>query len=340
MRHIVLFGFVCCVTGLGSALITWRPLACEQPFLFHKATACFDSGNTPLRRFDFSHPQMGTVFRLVFYTEKDTQKAEAIAHQVFRRVDSLNASMSDYLPESELNRLCATAGLDRAMRVSDDLWKVLRLSARFSRKSGGAFDVTIGPLTRLWRRARNLKELPDSLRVEEARALVDYRNIEFRRDQSVVLKKAGMRLDLGGIAQGYAADVCLKILKENGIPCALVDAGGDIALGEAPPGESGWEIALPSLHDSIPKHILHLSHCGITTSGATYRYLEANGCRYSHIIDPRSGWGLTHRVLVSVQAPNAVTADAWATAFSVLGETGLRQLPHPPRHIKVWWNEP
>ncbi|MDX1910969.1 MAG: FAD:protein FMN transferase [Saprospiraceae bacterium] len=281
---------------------------------------------------------MGTVFRLVFFTEKDTQQAAAIARAVFLRVDSLNASMSDYLPESELNRLCATAGSGRAVRVSDDFWKVLRLSARFSRKSGGAFDVTIGPLTRLWRRARNLKELPDSLRVEEARALVDYRNIEFRRGQSVVLKKAGMRLDLGGIAQGYAADVCLKILKDNGIPCALVDAGGDIALGQAPPDESGWKIVLPALHDSLRGQTLRLSDCGITTSGATYRYLEANGRRYSHLIDPRSGWGLTHRVLVSVKAPDAVTADAWATALSVLGETGLKQLARPPQHIEVWWN--
>jgi thiamine biosynthesis lipoprotein len=187
-----------------------------------------------------------------------------------------------------------------------------------------------------------LKELPDTAHIREARELVGFQNLILLRDQKISLLKAGMRLDLGGIAQGYAADRCLKILRQNGIHKALADAGGDIALGDAPPGTTGWKIELPEQNASeahpAPK-VLFLSNCGITTSGASYRYLEVEGKRYSHIVDPRNGWGMTHRVLVTVQAPDATKADAWATAISVLGDAGWNKLNHKPKHLKVWLSE-
>lgn len=285
-------------------------------------------------RHEFSHPQMGTVFRLVFYTEKDSAAAAQLARMAFDAVDSLNASMSDYLPESELNRLCATAGQGPPRRVSDDLWRVLAQANRFSRKTHGAFDVTVGPLTRLWRRARNLQEVPDSAKVLEAQKLVGYQHVVFKKGQRIELKKAGMRLDLGGIAQGYAADRCLAILRKNGVRQALADAGGDIALGDPPPGKTGWDIEIPGPNGQ--KTTLVLANGGITTSGATFRFLEANGKRYSHIVDPRSGWGVTAPVLVTVQAPDATTADAWATAISVLGEPGWQALKRKPARMRVW----
>jgi len=301
-----------------------------------------------LKRFEFSHPQMGTVFRLVMYAESELQANKAAA-QAFTAVDSMNACMSDYLPDSELSLLCNTAGSGRSIRVSKDLWRILKLSVDFSRQTDGAFDVTIGPLTRLWRRARNLKELPDSSRVLEASALVGFQNLVFKKGKQIELKKAGMRLDLGGIAQGYAADRCLEILRKNGIQRALADAGGDIALGAPPPGEAGWVIEIPSPIEAVTSShrlntnrtptTLRLANCGITTSGATFRYLEINGKRYSHIIDPQNGWGLTHHILVTVQAPNATQADAWATAISVLGESGWQRLKHKPNKMKVWLTE-
>ena len=153
-----------------------------------------------------------------------------------------------------------------------------------------------------------------------------------------------MRLDLGGIAQGYAADRCLKILKQNGIHRALADAGGDIALGDPPPGEAGWVIEIQAdqnewLTSSRRLTSLQLANCGITTSGASFRYLEINGKRYSHIVDPRTGWGLTHHILVTVQAPDATQADAWATAISVLGESGWQKIKRKHRRLKVWLTE-
>jgi thiamine biosynthesis lipoprotein len=267
---------------------------------------------------------MGTVFRLIFYAEMDSSKAQQLAQNIFNRIDSLNGMFSDWLPESELNRLCAKAGNGQKTEVSKELFEILCLSKQFSRQSNGAFDVSIGPLSRLWRRARTLKEFPDSSRILEARSKVDWRFIETdNKTRSIELRKQGMGLDLGGIAQGWTADYCLSMLKNAGIASALVDAGGDIALGDPPPGKTGWALELPA--GVAREKFEPLLQCGITTSGASFRFVEFDGVRYSHIIDPKTGRPLTHHILVTVKAKNAVTADAWATALSVLGNKGLRK---------------
>lgn len=288
-------------------------------------------------RYHFQHPQMGTVFHAVFYSEKDSVAAAGIARVLFDKIDSLNAIFSDWLPDSELNRLGRTSGSGTFVSVSPELFDILKLSRQFSKKTGGAFDVSIGPLTRLWRRSRNLKELPTPEAVAEARNRVNWRQIELRqKGKKVRLRQSGMALDLGGIAQGWTADACLKVLKKQGIKRAMIDAGGDIALGESPPGEKAWKIEAPTA--SGENTVLYLKNCGITTSGATFRYLELDGIRYSHIVDPRTGQPLTHRTLVTVAARNATTADAWATAISVMGQDGWQQLKQKPA-IQVWLAE-
>jgi len=294
-----------------------------------------EQGPETLYRYTFTHPQMGTIFRLVFYTDQDSVAAAAVAARVFGRVDTLNAIFSDYLPESELNRLSDRAGNPEPVPVSAELEDILRHARRYSKATDGAFDATVGALTRLWRRAFHFQEMPDSARIAAARSTVDWRNIRFRGPGCAQLARRGTRLDLGGIAAGYAADECLRLLRTAGIHRALVDAGGDIALGDAPPGAAGWRIEKPTLDPNVPE-TLFLSNCGITTSGATYKYLEINGVRHSHIIDPKTGLGLTHRVLVTVQAPNATQADAWATAISVGGMAGWEKWKKWGRGLKVW----
>lgn len=282
---------------------------------------------------------MGTVFRLVFYADLDTVAASALAGRVFGRVDTLNAIFSDYQPESELNRLSDRAGASASTPVSAELEDILRRACRFSKASDGAFDVTVGALTRLWRRAFHQQELPDPVRLEAARKTVGWRYIRFGRHGEVQLTQGGTRLDLGGIAPGYAADECLRLLRAAGVHRALVDAGGDIALGDAPPDTPGWQIETPVIDSDgrLGAEKKYLTNCGITTSGATYKYLEANGRRYSHIVDPSTGYGLTHRNLVCVQAPDATTADAWATAISVAGEAKWKKWKkrHPELNVRV-----
>jgi thiamine biosynthesis lipoprotein len=141
----------------------------------------------------------------------------------------------------------------------------------------------------------------------------------------VTLRVAGMRLDAGGIAKGYAADSALKVLAGAGLRHALVAAGGDIAIGDAPPGEPGWQIALAGLDAdrAAPGSPLTLTHAGVSTSGDAEQWVEIAGHRYSHIIDPRTGMALQGHHSVSVVAPDAITSDMLATAVSVLGPAGV-----------------
>lgn len=300
---------------------------------------CGAAGQTqpdPLKKYAYTHPQMGTVFRIVFYAEIDSTAAESVARAIFDRVDTLNAHFSDWLPESELSNLAKQSGSGSFVSVSPEMFDILKKAQRVARQSDGAFDVTIGPLTRLWRRSRNLKVMPDSIHLQDAVSKTGWRNLELRKGK-VRLARSGMMLDLGGIAQGWAADECLRILKTKGIPIALIDAGGDIRLGAKPPGAKGWKIAVPGSGHAADTLFLH--HCGITTSGATFRYLELEGKRYSHIIDPKSGMPLQRHTLVTVLAPEATSADAWATGISVLGNSGWRHLKRRPTKIRVWITE-
>jgi thiamine biosynthesis lipoprotein len=270
---------------------------------------------------------MGTRFRLVLYAA-DEAAAKRASQAVFRRVAELNGIMSDYSPESELMRLCKKAG-GPAVPVSADLFAVLARAAEISRITDGNFDVTVGPVVRLWRRARRSQMLPDEKELTAAKALVDYRLITLDPvNRSVRLARPGMLLDLGGIAKGYAAEASQAVLKEHGITSALVAAGGDIALSGPPPGKPGWEIgiaAAPGETGEGPTLVLH--DCGVSTSGDAEQYVEIGGKRYSHIVDPRTGLGLTDSWQVTVIAANATTSDGMTKVLCVLGpDQGLKAI--------------
>ncbi|MEZ4775687.1 MAG: FAD:protein FMN transferase [Bacteroidia bacterium] len=281
----------------------------------------------PLQRYSFDHPQMGTTFRIVLFTANDSL-ASITAQQAFDRIDALNQSMSDYLPDSEINQLALKAGTNQYLPVSPDLWNVLVRAKQISRYSKGAFDVTIGPLTRLWRRAMRQQEMPQEMQILKAKALVGNKNLRLRKkEHSVMLAIADMKLDLGAIAKGYATEKAWEMLQDAGIPVSLVDGGGDIRLGDPPPGESGWKVEISdgAENTEVKNQTLFLANCGVATSGDTYRYVESGGKRYSHIIDPRTGYGISNRRLVTVIAPNGTDADALASAVSILGpEAGLK----------------
>ena len=273
-----------------------------------------------LERFEFEHGAMGTKFRIVLYAQHpaDANRAAAAA---FRRVDQLDATLSDYDPLSELSRLSNTAGTEAWIHIGDDLWSVLLQSAHLATVTDGAFDVTVGPLTRLWRWANRRGVVPDEERIAHARAAVGHRLIQFDLSlQRVRLVAPGMRLDLGAIGKGFAADAALVVLIRSGISHALIDAGGDIVASQSPPGTPGWRVEIPKVHnDTVGWETIWLSDGAVATSGDTYRYVEVDGVRYSHILDPATGLGLTVRRITTVFAPTAVVADALASAISVLG---------------------
>ncbi len=226
-----------------------------------------------LIRFHRSEPIMGTTFNLTFYTTSQ-EHANFAANLAIKRIKELNGIFSDYQKDSEVSKL--TLNGRQRTPVSDDLWYLLKLSKKISRQSNGAFDITIGPLTKLWRRAIRQQQFPDSQKITEARNLVNYRWIKlYRSKQQVKLKKRGMKLDFGAIAKGYAIDQAYAVLKNQGITKALVDGGGDLFVGDAPPGLTNWDIK-----DHQGKTLLISAQTGVASSGDSYQNLQWNG-RYS-----------------------------------------------------------
>ncbi|MGQ0633478.1 MAG: FAD:protein FMN transferase [Planctomycetaceae bacterium] len=284
--------------------------------------ACFAAGeapNQPLERFEFTQIQMGMPFRIALYSP-DREAANGAAGAAYARIRQLNAILSDYEPESELMRLCRTAGQGMAIPVSRDLLAVLVRAQALSRLSGGAFDVSVGPLVRVWRKARRSGKMPAAEEIAAARAIVGHSNIRIDEAAGTVeLLRKGMQLDLGGIAAGYAVDEALRVLTEHGVESALVDASGDIGVSGAPPGAAGWRIGIAPLEpDGEPSRYTLLKHAAVTTSGDAFQFVEIDGRRYSHIVDPQTGFGLTTRASVCVIARDCATADSYATAVSVL----------------------
>jgi thiamine biosynthesis lipoprotein len=287
-----------------------------------------------LERFTFTEPHMGTQFRMVLYAV-DTATANRAAKSAFERIAELDGIMSDYKSTSELMRLCQKAvGVQvcqkaggEPVKVSEDLWIVLEKAQEVARKSDGAFDVTVGPVVRLWRLARRTQQLPDPEKLAQAKALVGYEKMKLDpKARTVQLEKPGMQLDLGGIAKGYAADCAQTVLKKFGIERALVAAGGDIAVSGPPPGTEGWTIGIEALAgpDAKPTRFMLLKNAGVSTSGDSQQYTVIDGKRYSHIVDPKTGLGLVGRMTVTVVAPNGLTSDPMTKTVCVLGpEKGM-----------------
>jgi thiamine biosynthesis lipoprotein len=271
-----------------------------------------------LKRFVFVEKQMGADFRIVLYAEEE-EGARSAATAAFKEVQRLNEILSDYEAESELSQLSGTSGSGKAIPVSEDLWAILSASLNLSQKTEGAFDVTVGPCVRLWRIARFRKTLPAPEKLNQARKAMGFRHLKlFPNKRAARLDALNMVLDLGGIAKGYAADQALAILRKKGLSSVLVDAGGDLALGDPPPGRKGWKIDIGGRkHPDLPT--LELANCAVATSGDVEQFVEVEGKRYSHIIDPRTGIGLTTRLQVTVVAPSGMQADSLASALTALG---------------------
>jgi thiamine biosynthesis lipoprotein len=296
-----------------------------------------------LARYEFTEPQMGVPFKIVVYAADD-QVANRAARAAFARIAKLNSILSDYEDDSELVLLSRGSPHAAPLKVSDDLFRVLALSQDLARRSDGAFDVSVGPLVQLWRRARRQRALPSADLLQRARAAVDYHAIKLdAREKTVQLTKPRMRLDLGGIGIGYAVDEALTVLKIEGIRSAMIDASGDIGTLDAPPGEPGWRIGIaPDKSTGAPTRHVLLKNSALTVTGDAHQFVEIDGVRYSHIVDPRTGLGMTDRSEVTVIAKDCTTADSHDTAISVLGpKKGLTFAAATPgvEALIVWFED-
>ncbi|MFM2197932.1 MAG: hypothetical protein RLZZ505_1364 [Verrucomicrobiota bacterium] len=287
-------------------------------------------------KFSFERPLMGTRFSVVCYAE-NREVAEKAAEAAFSKAEEMNRVASDYLPESELS-LLSSKPVGEPLPLSLLLFGLLDHSRRIAEATDGAFDPTFGPLTKLWRETRANHTLPDAETLKTARASAGWRHFTLDpKARTITLHRENMAFDLGGIAKGYAADLMLETLAEAGISQAIITAGGDIRLGDAPPGREGWKVAVKTFDLSGNDEILTLSNAAVSTSGDLHQSVEIDGVKYSHILDPATGLGLTRRIAASVIADNARLSDALATAACVLGPDGcdaLRKMPGV-REVKI-----
>jgi thiamine biosynthesis lipoprotein len=284
-----------------------------------------------LRRYEAVEPHMGTLVKIILHAP-DEDAARAAFAAAFARIRELDQTLSDYKPSSELNRVTAAA-VGAEVRGSRDLIRVLAAAQDLALATGGAFDVTQGPVIRLWREARASGRPPDSESLRLASARSGFRKLHVDREAGTVrLDESGMRLDVGAIGKGYAASEALAILTARGIGSSLVAVSGDLAFSGAPPGTRGWRIDMHSAGpDSAIPSVFELTHAAVSSSGASEQHLDVSGRRYSHIVDPTTRMGLTDDIAVIVVAPHGLDADGLDTAVSVLGvEKGLSLIESCP----------
>lgn len=305
------------------------PLVILGSFFFHPDTCTGQTQSTssvakPVLM-SYQKPRMGTLFTIRLWAlPAESQKARAAADAAFEEISQLNSILSDYELNSEI-LLVTQQPKDTWVPISDDFLNILTLSQQLSLATEGAFDVTAGPHIRNWRLSKRDRRLPRPDRIEEAFLKTGFKKLSIdQKNKAVKFAVEGMRLDFGGIAKGYAADAALAILKKHGFPQAIVAGSGDIVAGDPPPGQpKGWAIGIRSLDMENSKELTDtvlLTHSAVSTSGDIQQHLDIDGIRYSHIVNPKTGLGLTERIGVTIVGPNAVTTDSIATAVSVLGK--------------------
>ena len=272
------------------------------------------------RKYTFQRPKMGSLFTIVTYADDSLALSKAV-EQAYQRVDVLNAIFSDYSETSEISQITQSA-VKTWIKVSPDVLNMLKIAQKAARISDNAFDVTVGNIVQLWRKARKAKQLPAKKDIAIALSKTGFDKIDIDTLMSQIrFNTEGVRLDFGGIVKGYAAQEVVRILNENGYPHSLVDAGGDLAMGTKPTDIEGcWQIAIsiPNSKNELLPQFLSLKNKAVATSGDMYNFIEFNGKRYSHIVNPKTGLGLTHQRNVTIIAPDGALADWLATACSVL----------------------
>ncbi len=282
-------------------------------------------------RFEFTRVCMGVQTRVLLYG-RTRHAAESAAASAFSRIGELDAALSDYRPASDLSHVNAGAG--GTVGVSGDLADVMRESLELARATNGAFNPALGPAVRQWRRMRDRGERATPDEIAQALALCDWREVHVSEPglvPTIRLGRAGMMLDLGAVAKGYAAEEAARRLIELGHPRCLVALAGDIYAGDPPPGKPGWQVALMSDRDtpspSLTSQTLFVRNAAVSTSGDFEQFVEIDGQRYAHIIDPETGLGAQTRHTATVIAPRGAHADALATAAFVwqLGKTGGKE---------------
>jgi thiamine biosynthesis lipoprotein len=287
------------------------------PLLFFFTMLIYPSISTPSDLFKYHQTSMGTVIEVSLFGEDEgsTEKAAIRGFQEIKRIEYL---MSPWIESSDVSRINRAAGKGR-VRVSQETFEVVRKAQEISAVSEGGFDITVAPLTQLWRNAREKKVPPSAEELKRKLHLVNFRNMEVDPEEGILLKKAGMAIDLGGIAKGYAVDRAFELLRSAGFKNLIVNAGGDLRAGGIRMDQP-WSIGIQ--HPRVPDKMIarvSLSDAAVATSGDYEKFFLYEGKRYHHIFDPRTGLPAGECQSVTIVSEDGMTADALATAVFVLG---------------------
>lgn len=260
---------------------------------------------------------MGTVIEITLFSE-DEEAARKASLQAFQEIKRIEQLMSSWIETSDVSRLSRSAGKEW-VKVSPETFEVIQKSQKISSLSEGAFDITIAPLTQLWRKARERGVPPSSEEVKKILGLVNFRNLLIHPEGKVFLKKKGMAIDPGGIAKGYAVDRAFEILTSLGFKNLIVNAGGDLRVGGLKENQP-WSIGIqnPRSAEKIMATI-SVSNSAIATSGDYEKFFFHQGKWYHHILNPKTGFPADGCQSVTILSKDGMTADGLATAVFVLG---------------------
>ena len=287
----------------------------------------------------FEHDCMGTKF-IIKIDEDNKQKAKKGAIAAFEEADRLNLILSDYEDSSELSLFSKSSSTGEKFKLSKDLYTILTHGQKLANETKGDFDMTVGPLSRLWRIARFRKRIPPQEKLTAAMERVGYNHLKLLPEERAGrLGVNGMILDLGGIAKGFAADRMLCNLKNAGLRRCLIDAGGDLVIGDPPRDRKGWRIRIGgNQHPDLP--VLNVSNQAVATSGDLEQFVLIGDEKFSHLINPATGLGLTSRSQVTVVTSSGIEADSLASACLVLGlektKLLLAERPHTSAYFLHW----
>jgi len=292
-----------------------------------------------LARLELTEEAMGSSFSLVLFGP-DRSGLESAAAAAFAEAHRLDRLLSNYLAESEWSAMNREAG-SRPVRVTPELFALLSDCLEYSRMSEGAFDITVGPLMKVWGFYKGEGGLPQSKDVKDTLNRVGYRHVQLDPGpRTVRFARPGMDLDPGGIGKGYAVDRMVEVLEQAGVRIALVSASGSSIYGlGAPPDEpQGWPISIRNPRDpsAVATHVV-LKNMSLSTSGSYEKFFWAEGRTYSHIVDPRTGYPAQGTSAVSVLAPRTIDSEAWTKPFFINGRAWASA--HKPAGFRVFFCE-
>ena len=295
------------------------------------------SAPAEMLRLESSADAMGSTFSLILYGE-DRNQLESAAEHAFAEARRVDLLLSNYKPESEWSSVNREAA-DHPVTVSKELFDLLADCIDYSRRSEGAFDITVGPLMKVWGFYKGSGQFPRPGAVEQAMGQIGYRNIVLNPSgRTVSFAKPGLNLDPGGVGKGYAVDRMVQVLRADGIRAALISAGGSsiYGLGNPPESPAGWPIRIKDpLSESESAADITLKDQSLSTSGSYEKFFVAEGKTWSHIMDPRTGFPAQGTLSVSVISPRTLDSEVWAKPYFILGRQWTAA--HLPGSFRVFY---